>query len=355
MNKKIIHVMPEFGLAGAEVMAETLMLELKNKDYNVMAISLYDYQSPITERLKKNEIKVYYMGKKKGFDLKVFRKIYQVLKEEKPDVIHTHRYVMQYVMPIAILLKIQSKVHTVHNIATKEISKPQRLLSRIFYKYFKIKPVAISPRVKASIIEEYSIDEKNVPMIYNGINLNKILKKQDYSIKERVNILHVGRFASQKNHKALLKGVAIAAESYPNIKLQLIGKGELESQIISLIDKYRLNNHVELLGTRDNVYNEMRNTDIFILPSLWEGMPITLIEAMAVGLPIIASDVGGIPDMLTNEKNALLINPTPENISKAIIYMIENPQQRLLFGLEAINAVRRFSAEEMCVEYEKLY
>ena len=148
---KIIQVMPFFGLGGAEIMCENLVYELKKMGHEVIVVSLYNKQTPITERFDKAEIDIRYLDKKDGFDISIFNKLRNLFKQENPDVVHTHIYTTKYVFPIAAQLKIRV-VHTVHSIATKEMSKTSRKLNKFFYKHFDVTPVALSEAVKKTII-----------------------------------------------------------------------------------------------------------------------------------------------------------------------------------------------------------
>lgn len=106
---------------------------------------------------------------------------------------------MQYVIPAALLARIPVRIHTVHSIADKEVSKTQRKLHSLFYNNFKVTPVSISPLVKKSVIKEYSFLDNQVPMIYNGIDLERFIPRGDYQeSKDIVNIIHVGRFSKEK-------------------------------------------------------------------------------------------------------------------------------------------------------------
>lgn len=353
---KIVQIMPEFGLAGAEVMVESLTYGLIDQGIEVIVISLYDYKSAITERLENKGVKIFYLGKKSGLDLSQIYKIYKILKKEKPDVIHTHRYVMQYAIPAAVLAKVKGRVHTVHNIAKKEVGRFQRCLANKFYKYANVIPVAISPKIEESIIEEYKLNEEKIPMIYNGIMLeNCIVKKTYENSKDETIILHIGRFSKQKNHIELIESFKLVHDINPKTKLKLIGAGELENSIREKIVSLELEKCVDMVGIKSNVYEDLNNADIFVLPSLWEGMPITLIEAMGTGIPIIASNVGGIPDMLQDGSDGILVDLYKENIANALIALINNVELRTKLGENARRNSVKFSSEKMAKTYMEVY
>ena len=131
---KIIQVMPEFAVGGAEIMAENLSYELKKLGCEVIVVSLFSLHTAITDRMERNGIRVEYFDKKPGFDLSQMRKLYRFFKEEKPDVVHTHRNAIQYGAVAAIFSSVPVIVHTVHNLAKKETGKLQRNFNKILFK-----------------------------------------------------------------------------------------------------------------------------------------------------------------------------------------------------------------------------
>ena len=353
---KVMQIIPEFGLGGAEILTENLTVALVEKDFDVGVVSLYDHHSAITERLENQNISIFYLGKKKGLDIKIIFRLYKLFKKEKPDVIHTHLYIMPYAVVAAIFAKVPVRVHTIHNIAKKEVGKLRRKIYILFYKYCKVIPISISPLVKKSIIEEYKFSENQVPMIYNGIDLKKCIQKKEYCEKNgKISILHIGRFSEQKNHLGLIESFKIVHDDFPNTVLKLIGSGDLEKVVRDKVKELNLEDCVEFLGLKANVYPYLNEADIFVLPSLWEGMPITLIEAMATGLPIVATGVGGVPDMIEHNVTGLLVDKQNINIAKALNRLIKNSELRAEIGQAARIASVRFSAQEMKAQYAQLY
>lgn len=351
----IIQIMPEFGLAGAETMCENLLYELKKMGHKVGVISLYDFKSPITERLEQAGIKIEYLDKKPGLDISIIFKMAKFLKKEKPDVVHTHRYVMQYVIPASIMAGIKKRVHTVHNVAKKENGKMARKLAKIFYHRCHVIPVALSNLVKKTIIDEYNIAEEKVPVVFNGVNLDNCIQKLNYEEKQIFTILHIGRFAEAKNHMELVKGFEIFHKKYGNTRLKLIGEGNLKEKVNNYVVSHKLKDCVEFMGIKDNVYSFLNAADIFALPSSYEGIPMTLIEAMGTGLPIVSSPVGGIPDMLEDEKSALLVKGEAEYIAEAFDRLYCNAKLRKKLGKNAKLQSEKFSSKEMAEKYCDIY
>jgi len=351
---KIIQVMPEFGLAGAEIMCENLTNALISLGNEVVVISLFDYHSPITDRLESKGVRIEYLGKKSGIDLSIISKLRKVFIDEKPDVIHTHRYLLKYVIPAKRHMNIRV-IHTVHNIAKKENNKLDRTLNRYFFKHCQVTPVALTDMVKESILREYALQPDEVPVILNGVPLEKCIKKEKYDFGEYINILHIGRYSEAKNHKEIIKAIVALHDSIPKIRIHFIGEGTYKEQIMKDITQARAQSFIIEHGTTSDSFKYLNEADIFILPSLYEGMPITLIEAMGTALPIVASKVGGIPDMIKDGEEGLLCEPTSESIAKTIMMLIKDQMLRETLGKNAAQKAMLYSANIMAESYTKVY
>lgn len=351
---KVIQIMPEFGLAGAETMCENLCYELKRSEVDVVVVSLYDYHSAITDRLENAGIKILYLNKKPGLDLSMIPKLRKVFKEEKPDVIHTHRYVMQYAVPASIGMHVK-RIHTVHNVAEKEVPENTQKVNYVFYHSFHVIPVALSKEVRNSISRVYKIPQKKIPVIYNGIDLTKCIPKDSYDVDEKYKILHIGRFNGQKNHRMLIEAFNELIKGYPNSELTLIGGGELEIEIKRLVKSLGLTDKVKFEGVTSDVFPYLHKADVFVLPSNYEGMPMTLIEAMGTGLPIIASDVGGVSSMIHTGEDGILIGNDKSELKRAFILLLDKNLRKKI-GLKAINTAKtKFSVAVMGRKYMALY
>ena len=352
---KVLQVMPNFSLAGAEIMCENLVYALKNQGVDVVVVSFYDQKSAITDRLEAAGITVHYLGKKSGLDLSLIGKLKKLFKEERPDVVHTHRYAMQYAIPAAIMAGVKARVHTVQSIATKELGRGKRILAKLFYKNHGVVPVALSDAVKGTVVSEYKLPESRIPVIFNGVDLSKCNPKKDYAVNDKFRILHIGRFEAVKNHEMLIRAFDKFYKAHPESELFLVGDGELRPNIETLADELELRESVRFLGIQSDVHGFLSDADAFILPSVYEGIPMTLIEAMGSALPIIASNVGGIPDMLNNGESAILTVVNADAFANAMSSLYEDEQLRRSLGTSALSESVNFSAEEMAKKYKEVY
>ena len=350
---KIIQIIPLLDLAGAETMCENLTNSLIKLGHEVIVISLYDYHSVITERMEKNGIKIIYLNKKSGLDLSLTIKLVKIFKEYKPDVVHSHLYAGKYAHVAASICGVPGKVYTIQKKKKNEAGMMNRTFNRFLFKHCHVVPVSLSKEIQKSVVDEYNINFKDTPVIFNGVSMEKCHIKNDYTGNKKV--LHIGRFSKQKNHEVLVKAFSIVVNRGHDVSLYLYGQGELEESIKELVKNLHMDKNIFFCGLTDDVYSVMESTDIFVLPSLFEGMPMTLIEAMGTGMPILASNVGGIPDMIENEKSGLLCEPTVEQVAAGLEKLISSEEDRKLYGQNAVIGSEKFSADMMAKDYYEIY
>lgn len=352
---KILQVIPSFALGGAETMCENLLYSLRAQGHDVVAVSLFDSRTPITDRLEAARIKIFFMGKRPGPDFSMRGKLKKLFAAERPDVVHVHLNAIKYAAPAAKAAKVKKCVYTVHNLAQKDASGiAQKMNARYFSKKIAF-PVALSPIVRDSVADLYGIDPATIPVIYNGIDLSRCLQKQTYCERESLELLHIGRFMPQKNHAEMIRAFALIHKKHPKTRLRFVGDGALCAECKALTNELALSESIIFEGAQANVFPYLQNADAFILPSLYEGIPITLIEAMGTGLPIVASAVGGVVDMLSDGESALLCSPDAESIAARCCELIGSCQKREALGRAALEASKRFSAELMAKKYVEVY
>ncbi len=351
---KIMQIIPTLELAGAEVMCENLTCELSSGN-DVIVVSMYDRKTPISERLKKRGIKVVFLDKKPGPDFSMVKKLRKVIREFKPDVIHTHLDCVKYAYPAGSKEGVKRFIHTVHNIASKEAWGIAAMINKRLFTKKGVVPVALSSEVRDTICSQYGLSEDKVPVIYNGIDLNKCACKTHYEFGNVLEFIHVGRFSKQKNHRMLINAFAEFVSDYKDAKLTLVGDGVLYDEIKELVKSKGIEDKVFFNGPTDNVFPLLERADVFVLPSLYEGVPMSLIEAMGTGLPIIATNVGGVPDMLNNNGEALLIDNDEKELVKAFNKMTDISLREILGQNALERAQADFTVKKMAGEYLKLY
>lgn len=352
---KILQVIPYFCFGGAETMCENLTYALRQARHSVTVVSLYGERTPISLRMEEAGVNIRYLDKKLGLDVSMVSKLAKILKEEAPDAVHTHLDVVKYAVAAAKLAGVRHCVHTVHNVAEEEAEgKLQKMINGTYFRLGWSTPVALSPKVQESIVSFYGMKKECVPVIYNGIDLSRCIPKESYEA-ETVRIVHIGRFNRQKNHRGLLDAFALLLKTCPNCCLDLLGDGELRPEMERYVKELGVEDKVRFLGNQQNVYPYLHAADIFLLPSHFEGMPMTIIEAMGTGLPVVATRVGGVPDMFTDGKSGILTSEAPEVVAEALIRLAEDGMLRERMGRNALVESGRFSSQTMAEHYARVY
>ena len=353
---KILQVIPYFCFGGAEIMCETLSCALTQMGHSVTVVSLYDEHTPIAQRMEAAGIRILYLDKKLGLDLSMIPKLARIMRQEQFDVVHTHLNVIKYAVVAARLCGIKRCVHTVHNVAHEEAEgRLQKIINTIYFKLGWSLPAALSPEIQRTVVSFYGLQAEKVPVIYNGVALSKCCPKEDYRLAEPAQLLHVGRFNAQKNHRGLLDAFCLVLKEYPNCRLTLIGDGELQEEIRQYAQDLGIQEKVSFLGNRTDVYPFLQAADLFLLPSKFEGMPMTIIEAMGTGLPIVASAVGGVPDMLEDGISGMLVSCEPEEIAQTVLQLLQQEDLRRGLGTKARERSVQFGAEHMARCYCDVY
>lgn len=361
---RVLHMIPEFGAGGAERLVVDLMDTADRKSFDVFACSLYPESGRIFEKqLREKGLNVFYMDKKIGPDFSILSKLYVLYRNVKPDVVHTHRYLLRYCLPAALLAGVPVKVHTVHNIAKKEVDAPGRLLNRAAFRYFGVTPVGISDAITRTVKEEYGLE--TVPQICNGVRTRgyefsaekRRMTRKALDTEDSFTCIHVGRFSEQKNHALLIRAFSRALGRMPNMTLLLVGDGELKGKAEVLVKELGVQQRVRMLGIREDIASLLFASDLFIFSSDWEGLPLTVIEAMAAKLPVVSTRVGGVPDLVEDGRSGYLVEKGDERgLAEAIMRVAEDPNGAKGMGEEACKVAQdRFDISRTTAEYEGLY
>ncbi len=167
----------------------------------------------------------------------------------------------------------------------------------------------------------------------------------------------VGRLHEQKGHRFLIDAASHVCQRHSKVRFLLIGDGELRPALIEMVESAKLTENVLFLGLRSDIPRILGSADLFVLPSLWEGLSIALLEAMAAGLPVVASRVSGTKEVIIDGRTGLLVCPADsDSLSDAICELIENPQKAAEMGEAGKQRVMEvFSAHTQALEHIDLY
>jgi glycosyltransferase involved in cell wall biosynthesis len=368
---KIFQIIPTLSDGGAERFVVDLCNQLFLHHHEVILCSLFPIESK--NQHFKNEIlpgiEVISLDKKLGFDLSIIPKLKKQIKKYKPDIVHTHVRALNYLLPVLLITQKKFKVvHTIHNDAKKEISNnKERSLRYWFYKRTLITPVTISKESDRTFKEIYP--GISSVMIYNGTRRAKPSSEFDSRKKfiEEARLdndtkifIHIGRLEPQKNHLMLLSAFKKLFEGGANALLIMIGgeRGEKQSSEIASAVKEACagNKNIKWLGSRAHATDYLMLGDFFCLSSIYEGMPISLIEAFCAGCVPICTPVGGVPEML-NGNDFLADDMTESAYYEALhkAYACSKEKYTALSNEFKIMFNQKFTIQHCTDNYESLY
>ena len=215
---------------------------------------------------------------------------------------------------------------------------------------------------------EEGLDKAKMQLIYNGID-GRVFDRRNYeglglAIRAELGIESnqkvigvVGRLAPIKNHALLLEAMRSVIECFPRTVLLLVGDGPLKPAVQKTIGELGLEQSVKLLGARTDIPRLLSIMDIFVLPSLSEGLSLTLIEACAAGLPIVATEVGGNPEVVGHGDNGLIVpSNDPEALAAAVSYLLKNEDTAMEMGAKGRQRfAKNFTVQTMVEKYQALY
>ena len=365
MNKiKVVHIVPMLSPGGAERVAVHIVRGLNRQRYEPVVVSYAGrLECDLDRLLDEAGVEVRYLGKRPGFDYRMYARIRAALRDSRPDIVHTHLHVFRYAMPFLLLRKKVSLLHTVHNLAEREIEPRLRWLQRYALKHGVV-PVAVGGKVADSLGRLYGIQRCRV--IPNGIPTDRYAKPQmprkEWRAREGfrendVLFVCVARFAPQKNHALLVKAFAQGSASNPHAHLVLVGEGALRDRLEEQAKSLGLARQVHFLGLRTDIPDVLGGTDVFVLSSDYEGNPLSVMEAMAAGLPIVSTAAGGVPDLFENGKEGYLVQPGDfQGFSNSMGTLLRNREARQSLGMAAARRARKnYDVSTMVQAYEEVY
>lgn len=352
----VLHIILDLGPGGVEKFLVDLLTTYNKNKFQMEVICLYPRKNDIFEKVLDDAgVRVYYLDKIKYFDIRMWYKIGKIIKIFKPDVIHAHLFMIRYALIPSIIYNIPVKLHTVHVPMEKETKNYiLRIMHKIAYKKCNFIPIAISDSVRNSILGYQKLN--NVPVIYNGVDLDKYKNSNEVKEKEIFNLICVARFRPAKDHALLIDAFNIVCKSKTNVNLILVGEGPLRRDIEEKVKSLGIEDKVKFMGVRSDISNLLSKSDIFVLTSKFEGFGLVLIEAMACGLPIVSTNVGGIPEIVKNKVNGILIESRVcDEFAEGILKLLDNKKLRESMGEHSLNIVSKFDLRSTVKKYENLY
>ena len=360
----LLLLITELNVGGAEKMVAQTATHLSKERYRALVSCLYGSGS-VADAIKAAGIPVIDLGAQGKWDLRVACRLFSLLRGEEVQILHSfmfHADVLGRI--IGKLARVPIIISSRRNV---EIGGQTRELVNRWTASLADRTIAVSEQVREVEIQRSGVDPSKVVTIYNGVDLKKFrginpakgkeLKRQ-FSIDIGTPVIGtVASFHKRKGYPYLIESLPLVLQRFPKAKALLIGDGHLRQSIRRKAEDLGLSSSVIFTGIRHDIPELLSIFDVFVLPSLWEGMPNVILEAMAANKPVVATRVGGIPEVVEDGVTGLLVPPRdPEALAEAIIALLQDRERAKAMGRAGRERVEKyFTVERMVQKTEALY
>lgn len=358
---KILHLCESSDTGGAESILISIVENLDKNRFISMVCLLSD--GWLKAQLDTRHIETVVIPQPHSLDLLWLFRLYRLLKKRQIDVIHSHEFATN------VYASFLSRVVGIPVIATTHGKNyyPDKWRRRVAYQFVARESVmvAVSADLKRFLSERVGILPEKIQVIHNGVNLYQyVVKGINARIRDELGIGTkqpvigtVGNLFAVKGQIYLLRACKIVADFFPNFVLLVAGEGEQLDLLEKEATTLGIANNVRFLGFRDDVPSILEAIDIFALPSLSEGLPLAILEALALEKPVVATNVGGIPEVIEEGAVGYLVPPkNSEALADKILYLLRYPEVAIKMGKSGRRRIEEFfTVEKMIKEYQILY
>jgi glycosyltransferase involved in cell wall biosynthesis len=306
---------------------------------------------------------MFFLSKRAGFDFLVIFKLLKIIRDNNIDIVNAHHFMPLFYSFFACKLSRHTKlVYTEHSVWEAErLVGLWKSAARLIFGWTDAM-VAVSPEIMEYLINKYRIKRRQICTIINGVDADRFKpgnkpEKSDTDKNGTVTIGMVGNFKHVKNHAILIKAFRDIVIDFPYCRLWFVGQGfpndpeNTEEEIRNIVSRYGIADKVRFLGYREDVHTLLQSMDIFCLPSLREGLPLSIIEAMATGLPVVGTNVDGIRVVVKSDRNGFLVDSNNQaELAHALAQLVADSSLRKRMGRVAREDVEKYYSLKKCIE-----
>jgi glycosyltransferase involved in cell wall biosynthesis len=359
---KVLQLISSGGYYGAENMLLNLCASQEKSGCENSLLLFYNVHVPnveFYERARRRGLSVRMVHCKGRADWRAVRQIEEYIQEDSVDLVHTHGYKADLYGYLAAWRCHKPVVATCHNwVGGTAALGIYNHLDRMALKKFNAL-AAVSDAVAQRLLA-FGVPAEKIKTVANGIDVTAFERAHPLPLLKAEGSTVVGvvaRLDLQKGFEYLLRAARELCKTFPDLKIVIAGEGPDRNAIEEIIEQYGLQSSVVLAGQQSNMPAVYAAMDIFVLPSLNEGLPMTVLEAMAASKPVIATRVGAIPSVIKDSENGLLVAPKdPEGLQNAIASLLNDPERRRRLGDQAHAWVsQNYTSEAMALKYREMY
>jgi glycosyltransferase involved in cell wall biosynthesis len=355
---RILEFIDTLDTGGAERMVAGLALQLRAMGHAVHVVCLRDFGlMPVAaERFSEGGVSLTEFRKRDGFSPAAVWKLVRFLKAHSIELIHSHNPLVTHYATIAgKIARTPAIVSTIHGTSTLHMPRwAENVFAYSCASHDRI--VLVCRQVERVFQERYRRLRDRTTVIPNGIEVQELLRVRRSLPTGAFVFGSIGRLTPVKDQQTLLMAFAQVHKHFPSCKLEVLGSGELLEELEELSAKLAIRAVVKFHGWSRDIPGFLSGLDAFVLSSKSEGLPMTLLEAMAAGLPVVATAVGGIPEVVESTNCGWLAQPSrPDNLAENMLRLMNAPDrlQRGNLGRQAV--LERYSVQSMAEQYEVLF
>lgn len=365
----ICQVLHSLDIGGAEVLAAGMARELSAR-YRFVFACLDDEVGVLGKEFEERGVPMRVFDRQPGIDWKCSFRLASFFREHKVQIVHAHQYTPFFQSMLARLAYRRPPiVFTEHGRHFPDSRSAKRVAVNRVLLRSDDRLIGVGESVRKALVDNEGLPEHRTETIYNGVPLERFLAiKCDESLKQAVRaeleiganefaIIQVARLNALKDHATAIRTIKRLRDSGVPAKLILVGDGEERPQLEQLVAKNQLVDAVVFLGARSDIPRLLAAGDAFLLSSISEGIPLTLIEAMGAGLPIVSTDVGGIPEVIEHGVSGLLAPARDdEQLASHLRMLWQHPNRKTELAEKGVlRATENFSLENMHRQYVDVY
>jgi len=362
----VLHIFSGDLWAGAEVMIFNLLNSLQDETgLKILALSLNE--GILTRKLREIGVETFVIPETINPFPAIFVKALRLFKRKRIALIHSHRY-KEHLLAVLLAksMAVGRLVATLHGLAEppahpKSPKPPIKLKAKLDYfmlKHAFTRVVAVSQEMQAALIQRYAFGKPKVELIYNGIRLPQFPQPLgDRPTHGHFHIGTVGRMVPVKDFDLFLEIAAGVKGQVPSVQFSVLGDGPMRDHLMSKVKELQLEESVAFLPPQPDPSPYYQSLDLYLNTSRHEGLPLSILEAMACGTPVVAPKVGGIPEIISHGENGWLVDTrAPQAFVQACVSLKHDKALRSCMGVHASQAIAcRFSDSRMAASYLKLY
>ncbi len=329
-------------IGGAEVLAADLARGLADR-YRFVFICL-DNLGPLAEQLKADGFEVACLDRRPGIDLRCMFRLARLLRQYEVDLIHAHQYAPFFYAACARAWRRGPPIlFTEHGRWYPDYPRRRRIVFNRLMLRSRDRVSAVGQAVREALVQNEGLPRHRIQVIYNGVDVERFTPRPERRAPVRQSlglcetdfvIVQVARLDYLKDHVTAIRTMGRLVRQVPTAKLLLVGDGPKREVIETEIQAQHVEAAVRLLGTREDVPELLWAADVCLLSSLSEGIPVTLIEAMAAQLPVVATRVGGVPEVVQDGQTGLLVSAGDDaGLADCLVRLANQPELRRQFGL----------------------